>query len=168
MENAINQRIKVVLDFYSMSETQLAKTLGLSQPTVNRQIKGENQVSIEFVNSILYSFNDISAEWLMRGEGEMLKSKHSSQLAEYNKSDMDLIRELREDKKMFSPITPDELSGYWARHTWATIAAQLDIPVEIIGHALGHADTGHRVTNIYIDFNSDKIDQANRTVLDSL
>lgn len=58
MENAINQRIKVVLDFYSMSETQLAKTLGLSQPTVNRQIKGENQVSIEFVNSILYSFNE--------------------------------------------------------------------------------------------------------------
>lgn len=100
MENAINQRIKMVLGFYSMSETQLAKTLGLSQPTVNRQIKGENQVSIEFVNSILYSFNDISAEWLMRGEGEMLKSKHSSQLAEYNKSDMDLIRELREDKKM--------------------------------------------------------------------
>lgn len=74
----------------------------------------------------------------------------------------------RGGKKMFSPITPDELSGYWARHTWATIAAQLDIPVEIIGHALGHADTGHRVTNIYIDFNSDKIDQANRTVLDSL
>lgn len=27
MENAINQRIKMVLDFYSMSETQLAKTL---------------------------------------------------------------------------------------------------------------------------------------------
>lgn len=74
----------------------------------------------------------------------------------------------RGGKKVFSPITPPGLSGYWARHTWATIAAQLDVPVEIIGHALGHADTGHHVTNIYIDFNSDKIDQANRTVLDSL
>lgn len=74
----------------------------------------------------------------------------------------------RGGKKVFSPITPSGLSGYWARHTWATIAAQLDVPVEIIGHALGHADTRHHVTNIYIDFNSDKIDQANRTVLDSL
>lgn len=30
-------------------------------------------------------------------------------------------------KKNREPIFP-EISSYWARHTWATIAAELDIP----------------------------------------
>lgn len=58
-----------------------------------------------------------------------------------------------------------ELTTYWARHTWATIAASLDIPKETIAAALGHS-MGNSTTAIYIDFNSAKIDEANRRVLD--
>ncbi len=56
------------------------------------------------------------------------------------------------------------LSAYWARHTWASIAASLDIPKETIAHALGHSQ--HSVTDIYIDFDRSKVDRANRKVLD--
>lgn len=56
------------------------------------------------------------------------------------------------------------LSTYWARHSWATIAASLDIPKETIAAALGHG--GNTVTDIYIDFDRRKIDDANRRVLD--
>lgn len=56
------------------------------------------------------------------------------------------------------------LSSYWARHTWATIAASLDIPKETIAAALGHG--GNTVTDIYIDFDQRKVDAANRKVLD--
>ena len=56
------------------------------------------------------------------------------------------------------------LSTYWARHSWATVAASLDIPKETIAAALGHG--GHSVTDIYIDFNRGKVDKANRKVLD--
>lgn len=56
------------------------------------------------------------------------------------------------------------LSTYWARHTWATVAASLDIPKETIAAALGHG--GNTVTDIYIDFDRKKIDEANRRVLD--
>lgn len=61
------------------------------------------------------------------------------------------------------PINP-ELSTYWARHSWATIAASLDIPNETIAAALGHS-YGNRVTAIYINFDEKKIDAANRSVL---
>ncbi len=61
------------------------------------------------------------------------------------------------------PINP-ELSTYWARHSWATIAASLDIPNETIAAALGHS-YGNRVTSIYINFDEKKIDAANRSVL---
>lgn len=57
------------------------------------------------------------------------------------------------------------LSLYWARHTWATIAYQLDIPNETIAAALGHS-FGNQTTAIYINPNRDKIDEANRKVID--
>ena len=58
-----------------------------------------------------------------------------------------------------------DISMYWARHSWATIAAEIDIPFETISAALGHS-MGNKVTAIYIDFNRKKIDEANKKVID--
>lgn len=63
------------------------------------------------------------------------------------------------------PLFP-EVTMYWARHTWATIAAGLDIPKETIAAALGHG--GKSITDIYIRFDEKKIDEANRKVIDAL
>lgn len=60
-------------------------------------------------------------------------------------------------------IVIDELTSYWARHTWATIAASIDIPRDTIKAALGHGQ--HDVTSIYIEFDMRKVDEANRRVL---
>lgn len=57
-----------------------------------------------------------------------------------------------------------KISHYWCRHTWATIAASLDIPRDTIAHALGHGKS--TVTDIYIDFDLKKVDEANRKVID--
>ena len=61
-----------------------------------------------------------------------------------------------------------ELSTYWARHTWATIAYEIGISVDIIGQALGHSDRSHAVTFIYIKPESSKVDEANRKVIDHI
>lgn len=55
---------------------------------------------------------------------------------------------------------------YWARHTWATFAAELDIPEDTISLALGHSTTGAEVTKVYIRYNHKKVDDANRRVID--
>lgn len=82
----------------------------------------------------------------------------------------------RNDYRSFSQIVQKHLnhlcdtigirriSPYWSRHTWATIAAELDIPKETIAAALGHG--GNTVTDIYIRFDRKKIDNANRQVID--
>lgn len=57
------------------------------------------------------------------------------------------------------------LTWYVARHSWATIAAEIDIPDAVIGQALGHS-SANPVTEIYIDRNQKKVDDANRKVLD--
>lgn len=73
-------------------------------------------------------------------------------------------KHVKQNKKSIKPLFP-ALSSYWARHTWATIAADLDIPDETISLALGHAGA-NSTTNIYINRNQRKVDDANRRVLD--
>lgn len=57
------------------------------------------------------------------------------------------------------------ITSYVARHSWASYASELDIPKDVISHALGHHTT---VTDTYIRFNLDKVDAANRKVIDYL
>ena len=65
---------------------------------------------------------------------------------------------------IMTPIEPD-LSPYWARYSWATFAAELDIPKDTISEALGHSH-GAAITGVYIKYNHDKVDEANRMVID--
>lgn len=78
----------------------------------------------------------------------------------------ELKRVGRGGKKIRKPLFPD-ITIYHARHTWASIAASLDIPKETISAALGH-EIGSRVTSIYIDFDMKKVDEANRKIVDHL
>lgn len=69
-------------------------------------------------------------------------------------------------KKVRTPLFP-ELTSYWARHTWATIAHKAGVPKDVISMALGH-EFGCKTTDIYIDFDMEKVDEANRKVIDYL
>lgn len=69
----------------------------------------------------------------------------------------------RGGKKIRKSLFPN-LSSYWSRHTWATLAYELDIPVDVISQALGHSNS-HSTTMIYINMNLNKVDEANRKVL---
>lgn len=57
-------------------------------------------------------------------------------------------------------------TSYYARHSVATIAAELDIPLDTIARMLGHTDPSRRITLIYVDFDQSKVDNANRKVID--
>ena len=68
-------------------------------------------------------------------------------------------------KKKYNPLFP-KLTTYYARHSWASIAASLDIPVETISEGLGH-EYGNKITRIYIHkYDYRKIDEANRKIID--
>lgn len=54
------------------------------------------------------------------------------------------------------------VTTYWARHTWATLAASLGIPRVVIGAALGH--TWAETTGIYVSVNEANIDAAAKIV----
>ena len=102
--------------------------------------------------------------------------------ADTNKSHMSLTKKLDRTLKRIGPVTYDpsptrnhqpfkqwhglfpDISVYWLRHTWATFAAKIGIPRDTIAKCLGHGKK--TVTDIYIDFDQDIIDLANRKVID--
>jgi len=56
------------------------------------------------------------------------------------------------------------VTGYWGRHSWATIAGELDIPDPIIDIAQGRIPPG--MAGTYIKRNIKKVSGANRKIID--
>ena len=78
METTVAQRIKSILNDNQISIAAFAKMIGMLQVTCNRQIRGDQAVSLAMIEGFLHVFPDISAEWLLRGEGGMYKSNSGS------------------------------------------------------------------------------------------
>lgn len=67
--------------------------------------------------------------------------------------------------KICKEIGIPEVTTYWARHTFATIAYEIGISMDVIADCLGHK-SGHRITSIYVRKDQQRIDEANRKVID--
>ena len=77
------ERVMDIIKLKAKSVREFADSVGIKQVTLNQQLNGDRKLSLDTVLSILNSFEDISAEWLLRGEGEMYKtqSENSSMAA---------------------------------------------------------------------------------------
>ena len=65
MEVTIYQRIMLILDDKQVSVNALSKLVGMSQTTLNTQLKGERALSANVVAKVLSVFPDVSAEWVI-------------------------------------------------------------------------------------------------------
>ena len=65
----VNDKAKSIRNF--------AFVIGMPERTINTYIKTGRTPSLEVIDAILRTFPDISAEWLIRGEGSMLKSEYN-------------------------------------------------------------------------------------------
>lgn len=82
---------------------------------------------------------------------------------------MDLMNERKTYNKWLKKIAKSvgiesKLTSYVARHSWATIAKDLNVPISVISEGLGHEDI--KTTQIYLDsFDDDVIDKANALII---
>lgn len=75
METSVSERIKCIFNEYRVTETSFARQSGIKQVTLNRQLKGESQMAASTINAVLQAFPQVSSEWLLRGNGDMLMLK---------------------------------------------------------------------------------------------
>ena len=78
MEVSVIERINVVLKHFGKTPNGLANMLEMIPSTVNRQLKGDQALSSKVIERVLSVFPDVSAEWLLRGKGEMLISEQTT------------------------------------------------------------------------------------------
>lgn len=72
-------RIKEVIAYSGLSDRAFALKCGIKQNTLSRQLGGVSEVSASTINTILDNYQEISAEWLLRGTGSMLIQKEETE-----------------------------------------------------------------------------------------
>lgn len=78
MESPILQRVIHTIKELKLTDNQFSKKLGIAQTTMSGYLSGNRKLSLQVIESMLNAFGDISAEWLLRGEGEMYKSENKN------------------------------------------------------------------------------------------
>nr|WP_288282067.1 site-specific integrase [uncultured Prevotella sp.] len=62
---------------------------------------------------------------------------------------------------------PDPLTMYVARHSWASTAKRMNVPIQVISDSMGH--TSERTTQIYLaQIDADIIDETNASIINFL
>lgn len=74
MESLILQRVIQAIKELKLTDNQFSKRIGVAQTTMSGYLSGNRKLSLQVIESMLNSFENISAEWLLRGEGEMYKT----------------------------------------------------------------------------------------------
>lgn len=95
---------------------------------------------------------------ILTKDGENNRKQYQSQMRKINRG----LKEIAALAKLAVP-----LSLYYSRHSWATIARGMSIPLSVISEGLGH--DSEATTQIYLDsIKSYEVDKANRKILRDL
>ncbi len=80
MENTVGLRIETVRKYTGLNTSEFAEKIGVIRTQLYRYKKGEQSPSYDLINKILTLFPDISPQWLMLGQGEMLISQKDTHM----------------------------------------------------------------------------------------
>lgn len=104
MKDAVHKRI---IDFFNkknLSIRNLANTLKIHETTLGSKLKGSRGWDLDTICLIITHFEDLSAEWLLRGTGDMFLEKNTSAAtstevtADERQQLLDRITQLSEEK----------------------------------------------------------------------
>lgn len=81
MEEDVRQRVKQILFYknesvnsFCLKSTDNKKDYQAKQKRYNSQINGTASLSVSTISDILYSFDDVSVDWLLNGRGDMINT----------------------------------------------------------------------------------------------
>ena len=111
MENAVIERVNIVVRSKRFTKKALASTLGIGESLLGKKLNGSITMDLATIIGILELFNDIDANWLLLGRGAMcidgkecigkldvrkIRMSLSQSLTEFAKPDNLLIRTVKQ------------------------------------------------------------------------
>ena len=95
MENSVTERFREIIRIKTGNPTSFSGEIGISQSTLSCQLNSKNGIQVNVIAATLERYSDISAEWLLRGKGEMLISDNLPKFhGEESDSELDVHAEL--------------------------------------------------------------------------
>lgn len=80
-------RIKALIELKAKSERDFSLKIGVNQVTLNNYTMGKRKVSLELVELVLKAFPDVRAEWLIRGNGDMLEKEELEEVESFESNE---------------------------------------------------------------------------------
>lgn len=71
MDRAINKRIKDLINYLHLSDSEFAKRISVQQRTLSAIFQRDSDVKYSILSSILEAYPYVSSDWLMKGSGSM-------------------------------------------------------------------------------------------------
>ncbi|MDV7188287.1 helix-turn-helix transcriptional regulator [Lutibacter sp. TH_r2] len=75
---AFTKRLKIILDYYSISASNFAEKLQIQRSSISHIISGRNKPSLDFVLKVVHSFPEVDLYWLLNGKGTFPKEHKKS------------------------------------------------------------------------------------------
>lgn len=72
---SLNERISKVIDYSNLTPSEFADEIDVQRSSISHITSGRNKPSLEFIIKIKSRFPELLWDWLVTGEGEMLKSE---------------------------------------------------------------------------------------------
>jgi DNA-binding XRE family transcriptional regulator len=72
---SLNERISKIIEYSNLTPSEFADEIDVQRSSISHITSGRNKPSLEFIIKIKSRFPELLWDWLVTGEGEMLKSQ---------------------------------------------------------------------------------------------
>lgn len=106
----MNNRIALVLKAKNISPSTLADDLGVQRSGISHILNGRNKPSLEFIQKLIKLYPDISIQWILFGEGQMMNPYpgRMAEAAESNASNLPEEKSKPRIMELFSTVDEQE------------------------------------------------------------
>ena len=114
------ERVKLLMSVKNLSSAQLAEMIGVQRSGISHILSGRNKPSLDFIVKVLETYPDLNESWLLKGEGEMLKSSPNNLFETKDDITVDqTVQELDELDKVKQ--VRDEETPYYGKESPTTL-----------------------------------------------
>ena len=120
-EKGISERILQFMKAKDIGSGILADRIGVQRSSISHILSGRNKPSYDFLQKFLEAFPDVNAEWLLTGNGNMLKAPVQKGLFGQEEAVPVTETEEKEPPEAAASLQDEEQAPYGTQHTPASV-----------------------------------------------
>ena len=78
----LNERISKIIEYSGYTASEFAETVDVQRSSISHITAGRNKPSLDFLIKVKERFPELQWDWIIKGEGEMLKELQSDEVPE--------------------------------------------------------------------------------------